>query len=503
MGNSRPEVMGWWTPGVLGVAGINLLLTLVVQQGCLQDFQNSGDEYAYLLSAKLFSRGRLSTTPPQPPEAFTPLHVLPGKAFTGKYPPGWPLLLSVGLLVGLPFLVNPLLSAATVVVIGRMAREHLSPAAASRTILLLLANPFLLFTSASYFSHTAGLFFLSAAAWACLAWRRNDDSRSESTFLLAGGAFLGAAFLVRPLTATAIGIPLAFMVGRDILRHRPRSRWLSDILWISTPVLAAVGVLLCYNALVTGDPFLQPFTVYDPNDRLGPGPGAEDWAWGWRHNVLIRGLQLGLWIPLAPLLVIFVAARRQTEPGPAVWLIAIVATLGLVYAAYLRDPGNQYGPRYLYESAFAIFLLEGMALAALGRSGARIAILLVAANLGVVGWKGVQHRREIHHRTEPFRLARQMHLHDALVFLRTGSGEMEPKDLLRNGVGFDGPVLYALDLGPRNREVLRLHPHRACYLFEYDPLQESGRLTAYDPEVEQPEEAHGLERTTRLSPRRP
>lgn len=485
-GERRPEVVGWLTPGILWVAGINLLLTLVVQQVCLRNFQNSGDEYAYALSAEIFSRGKLSVPPPQPPDAWTPLQVLKGRAFTGKYPPGWPLLLSIGMLAGLPFLVNPLLSAATVVVIGRMAREHLSPAAASRTILLMLANPFLLFTSASYFSHTAGLFFLSAAAWACFAWTRSDLTRAESTFLLAGGVFLGAAFLVRPLTATAVGIPLAFMVGRDILRHRPRARWAGDVFWLAAPVLASVGILLAYDLLLTGDPFLQPFTVYDPNDRLGPGPGAHDWAWGWRHNVMIRALELSLWMPLAPVLVIVVAARRQREPGPAVWLIAIVATLGLVYATYLREPGNQYGPRYLYESAFAIFLLEGMALAGMGRAGARAAGILVAANLAILVWQGVEHGREIRRRTEPFRLAREMNLNGALVFLRTGSGDMLRRDLLRNGATFDGPVLYALDLGPRNREVLRGHPGRACYVYEYDPIRETGQLNPYDPDAESP-----------------
>ena len=66
----------------------------------------------------------------------------------------------------------------------------------------------------------------------------------------------------------------------------------------------------------------------------------------------------------------------------------------------------------------------------------------------------------------------------AVIFLRTGSGTMDSRDLTRNGIRFDDdPVLYVLDLVKRlNQQVLDNYPDRTPFYFVYDEAKRRGTL---------------------------
>src|SRR6185503_8855109 len=165
--SAAAAIGNWWlrvigAPSRVLVAGIvvlNLALTLLVEFRTLRNFPNSGDEYSYYVSAEIFARGRLSVPSPPSREFFDFTHVINDGKFYGKYPPGWPALLAVGVRLGVPWLVNPLIGALTLLVIDRLARRHFSPAVATTALLMCAANPYFIFTSASYFSHSSCLLF--------------------------------------------------------------------------------------------------------------------------------------------------------------------------------------------------------------------------------------------------------------------------------------------------------------------------------------------------------
>jgi hypothetical protein len=121
-------------PGVvLAVLVLNLGLTLYTALVSLRDFPDSGDEYAYMISAQLFSEGRLWVPSPEPREFFRQNHVINDGHYYGKYPPGWPLILSLGVLLKAPWLINPLCGMLTLVLIHRMAQENFSRESAPPT----------------------------------------------------------------------------------------------------------------------------------------------------------------------------------------------------------------------------------------------------------------------------------------------------------------------------------------------------------------------------------
>src|SRR4029434_31108 len=137
-------------------------------------------------------------------------------------------------------------------------------------------------------------------------------------------------------------------------------------------------LLLSYNYLQTGDPLLQPFTKFNPHDRLGLTDGSLGYGWGVTCNLLGRMSDVNAWIPLsAVILMIFpwqVLPRKSAgEILPAAFVAALVAASFFS----LFHPGNQYGPRYLYESAFAILLVMGLSLGRLPGSAAPLIVLLI------------------------------------------------------------------------------------------------------------------------------
>jgi len=58
---------------------------------------------------------------------------------------------------------------------------------------------------------------------------------------------------------------------------------------------------------------------------------------------------------------------------------------------------------------------------------------------------------------------------------------MPEEDLTRNGTRFDGPVLYVIDRGMHNPELLKQFPGRRPYVFEYDHRRRTGTITTWVP----------------------
>ena len=120
---------------------------------------------AYLCQAQTLARGRLWAPAPAEPTFFEQefLLVRDGRWF-GKYPPGYPLVLALGVLAGKPWLVNPILAALTVLLLYLLRQGLYGRATGQVAILLMLTSPLFLFMSSSMMAHTAELFWTTLLA---------------------------------------------------------------------------------------------------------------------------------------------------------------------------------------------------------------------------------------------------------------------------------------------------------------------------------------------------
>ena len=75
-----------------------------------------------------------------------------------------------------------------------------------------------------------------------------------------------------------------------------------------------------------------------------------------------------------------------------------------------------------------------------------------------------------------FELANQ--LNNAIIFIHASNTEYS-RYFLRNGLDFNGPVLFALDRGPeQNQALIRRYPDRSFYICKF---QLSGGNSLFEP----------------------
>jgi hypothetical protein len=240
-------------------------------------------------------------------------------------------------------------------------------------------------------------------------------------------------------------------------------------------------VLAGYNTAMSGSPWR--LTTLD-----------ETYGNWFRYRWFLRGfdilgnqvLRYVIWTPpLLPFL--YIAGWRGGGIRRAGALAWMPLALAAAFFAYINRGGNQYGPRFYYEAfpflalAVAACVFEGDRLVGAG-ARARFAALagsLALVPVSLVGLATLEHR-VIVERQDPFRQAQAAGLDHALVLIhgRVGSlRSIDGRDLTRNGLVVDGPVLFATD--PGDDEACRLnaaHYQRAVYRYSWDPVQRGGRL---------------------------
>ena len=461
---------------VVGVIAVNFVLGLLTNQLLFRDFANSGDEYSYQISSWLFAEGKLSVPSPEPRDFFEFNHVVNDGRFYGKYPPGWPALLTPGVLLGVPWIVNLILSAATLAACYAVAKRHFSDEVAAIAMLIALGNPFIVFNSASYFSHTACLLFVTLFLGGALDWLRDPSSKRAPLLM---GACAGAAFLIRPYSAVVLmGTAGAVLAARSVKAGTVKSLG-PCLVAFAIPALGFLALHFLYNRFLTGSALQLPFTKYDTSDKPSWPTLAE-----LPHRLKIHGalrlLQLSVWLPLAPVLAILYALMpRIRSRFPGALLALFPAGLFAAYFLYRGTGTNQYGPRYLFEGVTALLILAACVIQGFPRRRAVLLSAVVLVNAAAFVGYGHYHVQQIRDRMLPYDLVERQGVRNAIVFLRTGSGTMEDEDLTRNGIHFNGPVLYVVDKGPRNEDLRKRYPDRQAFYFEYNESTRTGRLTPW------------------------
>lgn len=339
---------------------IAILLSAWVSYGVAEGLAQLEDEYAYLWQARLTAQGDLKI--PSPPEAGE--FVIPfiidheGERF-GKYPLGWPVLLSFGERFGLIRMVNPLLAGLAIWLTYRLGQKLLGDKVGLLAAGLTVISPLFLTYSGSILSHTWGL---ALSLSLTISWLDINDQRAEIPGwlpTLVAGLSLGVLALSRPWTALGIAIP--FGVHGIIQMWRGPNFIRKKIVTVGLITLLVGSLHFLWQYALLGDPLGNPYLLWWPYDKVGFGPGigvAEgghtlqrawihtkhslDLVWqdlyGWGRYVWVLPL-LGLW-----------TARRYSK----VWLVASVfPSLVLVYLAYWVS-----GPRYFYEGLYSLTILS-------------------------------------------------------------------------------------------------------------------------------------------------
>jgi len=346
------------------------------------------DETAYLFQAKTFAGGVLAA-PPLPhgtDDAFSFYLLQSGKAGWIATPaPGWSAVLSLGWLLGIPWLVNPLLAALSVLLAHRLVERCSDRWTANVAALLMATSPWLLETSASLMTHALSL-VLILGAWLSLVIARErvaqGRGRSAAALCLVAGLLMGALFVNRALEGVVIGSLSGLWL---IWSLRTRA-------WQFVPIyglgcIAVSALIFPYNAHFTGNPLVAPLAAYlavlwqgTGNDfgfgpHVGPPPTWSQLDLWPGHSPLeglinivdgIRALNLELfgWTIGSLFLVWIYAIWGKGQPLARTMAVVGIAVIG-IHFFYWFNAIYYIGPRYWYAAYFPFVALSACGAAAL------------------------------------------------------------------------------------------------------------------------------------------
>lgn len=224
------------------------------------------DEFGYIFQAKLFLAGKLYAPSPCLREAFDFPHMINNGKWYSQYPPGFPVLLAPFVFLNIPWLLNPLLAAFSVMVIYFLGLELSEKRTAILSALLCSLSLWFLVNSATFMSHTANLLFFSIFLLFVI---RSIKSPTFSSGILAGLS-LGLAFLIRPYETAWASLPVLIYYLYEFLKS-PREHLKNGLaMFLSAGFLSFL--FLAYNFLTNGHPLVTGYEVrYGPEHGLGFG----------------------------------------------------------------------------------------------------------------------------------------------------------------------------------------------------------------------------------------
>jgi len=370
LGDSRHVL---WYATLLLICVAAFFLAALISQGIFERIPHVEDEAAYLFQAQVFAQGRLKVpTPPYPTSYWSPFVLdFQGQRF-GKYPPGYPLLLSLGVLVGQPWIVNALMASLTLYALACAGRVIYSPVTGLLAAALGLSVPVFLAMSGTLLSHPTSLLFATLLLWAFASLIQKPADSYRWHYAVVAGLALGCLFITRPFDAIGVSLPFALYllvwglrVDRDLIRQGV----------ITAAIVMLFGLLLLAYWYRLAGTLGNPYTLLWPYDRPGFGPnfGPEGYtlATGLRYlRVNLRDLATGFLGWPGYLNILFTLLPFILRPRDR-WnylLLASFVSLALLHVTYWYYGGRDAGfPRYYYAALLMLMLLtaRGVELAGL------------------------------------------------------------------------------------------------------------------------------------------
>jgi hypothetical protein len=356
-----------------------VVVTYLVADRVFERMAHIEDEMAFVWQAQAIARGKLTLPSPPGAQSFVVPFVVDyqGQRF-GKYPLGWPVLLAIGIRLGIRSWINPLLAGLAVWLTYRLGKRTFGETVGLLAAGLTITSPFYLMNSGSLLSHPFGLVLSAAFALAWLDAFCQPVTSQRWLPTLVAALTLGMLALTRPLTAIAVGLPFGvhglFLLVRGDWATRRR------VFAIGAISLAMGSLLFLWQYAVTGNALLNPYTLWWSYDRVGFGPGYGVTPGGHTLQIAIFNTRVSLqsgnldlfgWFRLSSIFLPFGLLAMVRKPRPAAFLTSaalvgsVFPSLVLVYLSYWIG-SYLFGPRYFYEGLYSltIFSAAGIALLA-------------------------------------------------------------------------------------------------------------------------------------------
>ena len=462
------------------------------------------DEVIYLFQARYLAHGMLSVPAPPVPEAFS-FYMIPYHAdrWYSIFPPGWPAILALGVLIGMPWLVNPVLAGICVLLIYIFIQEIYDRRVARVTVLLLISSPWFIFMAMNFMSHTSTLTFALIASIAVLRARQSG----KMLWGIMAGSAVGLVSLIRPQD----GLILAILLGLWAIGIGGQRLKVSVIVAFVLATVAIAGIILPYNKQLMNSPLLSPMANYyekyygPKSNAFGFGPGR---GLGWpidpypghspleaMINAALNSFSLNIelfgWSTGSLILVLIYFISKGKQKSDYLMLTVIAVTLGF-YSLYWFNGGPDFGARYWYLmlvpliilTVRGIFSLEeriSSELTSLADRGIPITIavllLCIITMVNYLPWRAIDKyyhylgmRPDIHYLDEKY------HFGKSIILIRGESFPDYQSAWVYNPLDpYSSAPIYAWDQNPQVRaQVLAAYSDRPVWIVNGPSITQDG-----------------------------
>ncbi|WP_045877033.1 DUF6541 family protein [Pseudofrankia sp. DC12] len=528
---------------VLLLAACSFAVSLLLQAGLYRQGSGDADEAAYVLQARMLLDGRLTLDARVVEPFFQPwLTGVRGTEVFTKYLPGWPALLATSQAIFGTMAVAPAAVAACWVIGTYLFTRELFEDAWTAVIAagMVALSPLVLLHTALPLAYAPCAAVLTLASALLLRGVRTGTRRT----LVAGGALVGFAVLIRPFDVVLVVGPLiVFAFAR---MWRTPGIFLARSGWGVLGAAPFVGLLLAYCAHVTGSPTRLPQTASDPLDTFGFGPRRilpSEPAFTFSRHLAEQALSATLkaapsWyfggLGLIALAVIGLLAPRHRAER-----LLLAVTTGAVLVGYFFWWGSAFAMPGLRDGLGPHYHLAGFTpVAILGAAGARWLwtllpqerrsgrrarrsrpkplVRITALVLTVAGFVALTVP------TIPARIHVQRGVNSGNAFLDALIPDQLPGPALvvvtpatptrytqipyhtlRNAPGLDGRIVYAADIGPGIAALPDRMPDRTIYRVRPNELVDADVPGSYRGSFVQLHQVQGTSIQIRVTVRPP
>jgi hypothetical protein len=472
----------WWRRNwqVLALGAGAVVMALASHYLIYPAFSWNRDEVTYLWQVDGLRAGNVFMADGGAPQFFWPwLAGFRHGGFFAQYTLGWPLfLLAVDTLFGSPTLALSLGTVLAVLGTYAFTRELTGErqlALVSATF--MLASPLVIIQSGVFLGYlfSLGLGFLFGAA--LFAGLRRDSR----LLLFDAGLILGWLMLTRPLDAVLWAAP--FLGYAAIVYWRRWQLLARGVTFVAIGFLPLFALTLAYNHRVSGSFSQFPLTAKDPLDAFGFGrrqlmPGTKIFTYDasvaidstWHNLTVLPEFLFGGFLGVATAAV-GLWLRRRERSTIALLLLALAFPAGYFFfwgTSLSAGFADVSGPFYFFPLYAPLCILLATAVLAAWRwrrvAGVALCFALAVSTLPyLIGQVRANHR--ISEAQEPWRDATRPIRNDALVFVADAGDYLLFLDpYSRNSPDLDGRIVYAVDRGPENLDLIAAHTDRQPYL---------------------------------------
>jgi len=459
------------------------------------------DEINMFFQAQAILEGNLSRPLHPFYEFFRFLYIIPSKNGTySLYQPGFPSLLAPFLFLGIPYLLNPLLTGATVFLLGKNTEKIFDRKTAALSMFLATSSTFLIPMGGTYMNHTFCAFSSLASMWFI------QKSFDKKPYLNTGIAAIFIVLLMFTRPQLALFILISSIIF--IFAKQDKKTFLLQTITIGATILPFFVSIFFFERLFSGDIMIPKHLIYfnysEPfNNSFGLGLHK-----GCRFNTIIPLPKEGLTIPHAyyltylrlvqlvfglffhPIMfvllpVLFLIRKKTAELLSEYIFLQYFMVVFIAYIFYYFD-GNVYGPRYYYEASF--FLVPLFARSIILSSRKLSEINFIKPVKPKVLFSSLLLSGIIFHYVfaGPF----LFYVHSGMFWgMDPGLSELVEKRQLKNSLIFISPDvfyssgaaamnlfnidsnenIYAIDLGDTNSQLISYYKNRKVYKAIFNP----------------------------------